>query len=244
MGDLADVYEATRRSISGIVSELAPAELERRVPATPEWTIKDVVAHLAGDVSCVLAGDFPAEFFMGFGEEAAVAVLNSWTADQVTSRDGRPLQELLAEWDKSAGRLTGMMRGEEAWPEGMPPFVDRVLVTDVGVHLQDLCGALGLERDRDGAPVRIGLGGYVAMMDLRLRQAGEAALRVEVEDKAWTPGGDEPGATVRSDRWELFRAMSGRRNPEQIRAYEWDGDPEPYLEYFYPYGIRSEALVE
>jgi hypothetical protein len=38
--------------------------------------------------------------------------------------------------------------------------------------------------------------------------------------------------------------MSGRRSPEQVAAYEWDGDAEPYIPYFYPYGIRSDALVE
>jgi hypothetical protein len=38
--------------------------------------------------------------------------------------------------------------------------------------------------------------------------------------------------------------MSGRRSPEQIAAYDWDGDAEPYIPYFYPYGARTEALVE
>ena len=244
MGDLADVYEATRRSISQIVEGLPPTDLDRRVPATPEWTVKDVVAHLVGDLDRLLAGDFPVEFFMGFGEEARVAVLNSWTEKQVTSRADRSLEELLAEWEEAAARVTEMMRGRVPWPDGMPSFVDRVLVTDIGVHLQDLCGALGFERDRLGAPVRIGLGGYVAVMDVRIRQAQLPALRIEAEDKAWTPGGDEPGATLRSDRWELFRAMSGRRSPDQLREYEWTGDPEPYLEYFYPYGVRNDALVE
>jgi len=44
--------------------------------------------------------------------------------------------------------------------------------------------------------------------------------------------------------FELARAASGRRSPDQIRAYDWDGDPEPFIALFYPYGLRTEALVE
>lgn len=63
-------------------------------------------------------------------------------------------------------------------------------------------------------------------------------------EKSDVAGDGEPGATVKTNRFEFFRAMSGRRSPDQIRAYEWDGDPEPYIPFFYPYGIREEALVE
>ncbi|MCA1830380.1 MAG: maleylpyruvate isomerase family mycothiol-dependent enzyme [Actinobacteria bacterium] len=34
------------------------------------------------------------------------------------------------------------------------------------------------------------------------------------------------------------------RSPDQIRAFEWQGDPEPFLSLFYPYGLRTDALVE
>ena len=63
--------------------------------------------------------------------------------------------------------------------------------------------------------------------------------------RSWLTGGDEPTATVKiRSRFELFRALSGRRGLDQLRAYEWDGDPETYVHYFYPYGIRKDALVE
>jgi hypothetical protein len=38
--------------------------------------------------------------------------------------------------------------------------------------------------------------------------------------------------------------MSGRRSPDQIRAYDWNGDPEPFVDLFYIYGVRKEPLVE
>jgi hypothetical protein len=49
---------------------------------------------------------------------------------------------------------------------------------------------------------------------------------------------------VSADPFELARAVNGRRSPEQIRAFDWEGDPEPFMHLFYPYGPRSEALVE
>ncbi|MDQ3646891.1 MAG: hypothetical protein M3345_08170, partial [Actinomycetota bacterium] len=130
------------------------------------------------------------------------------------------------------------------WPEGSFLFTDRVLMTDAAVHQQDIFGALDIERARDSVPIKIGLTGYIATMGWRLASAGLAPLRFDVGEKPYTAGDGEPGATVAATRFELFRAMSGRRSPEQIAAYRWDGDPEPYIPYFYPYGIRQEALFE
>ena len=99
-------------------------------------------------------------------------------------------------------------------------------------------------KDRDEAPVAIGFSTYRAGVDLRIQTSGGPSLRFVTEDKEWVAGGGEPVATVRASRFELFRALSGRRSPDQVHAYEWQGNPEPFLGFFYPYGIREEALVE
>ncbi|HET7481294.1 MAG TPA: maleylpyruvate isomerase family mycothiol-dependent enzyme [Actinomycetota bacterium] len=243
MADTAGVFEATKETLTEFVRSLPESDLARPVPATPDWTVQDVVAHLAGDVARVIVGDFPMAFFSAFGEDQAVGPLNDWTAGMVEERRGRSLDELLAEWDAGCVTLLAMMRGETPWPDNVPMFADRVLVTDLGVHLHDLYGAFGIQRDRDGAPVKLGLSGYIATIGWRLATDGVPALRI-VADKEWVVGEGEPGATVGSSRWELFRAASGRRSVEQLRGFQWDGDPEPYIRYFYPYGIRTEALVE
>ncbi|HWC13484.1 MAG TPA: maleylpyruvate isomerase family mycothiol-dependent enzyme [Actinomycetota bacterium] len=244
MADIADLYDQVRDDISELVVRLEPHELDTAVPATPGWSIRDVVAHLAADATCLVAGDFPREFFAAFGEAAAVESVNNWTARQLQERDRRSLEELLQEWKTSAGTLTAMMRGEIEWPEGTLPFADRIVLTDAAVHQQDIFGPLGIERARDSAPVTIGLSGYIMAMGWRLAAVGLDPLRFDVGDKAYVAGDGEPEATVRASRFEFFRAMSGRRSPEQIRAYAWDGDADPYIPYFYPYGIRHDALVE
>lgn len=244
MGDLADVFEDTRMSIRSLLESRSAEDLDRSVPATPDWRVRDVVAHLVGDVECLTRGDFPREFFRSFGDPDAVTSLNAWTSGQVSQREGRSLQELFKEWDAVVEPLLRMMRGQQPWPEGVPPFADVVLITDIGVHQQDLYGAFGIERDRESPPVKIGVAGYTATLDMRLRADGVGAIGFEAPGKSWTAGGDEPETTLRASRFELFRALSGRRSLEQLRSLDWQGDPEPFLGYFYPYGVREQALVE
>jgi uncharacterized protein (TIGR03083 family) len=244
MGDIADVYDDVRKGLSALVLELSDDERHTPVPATPGWTIRDVIAHLAGDAACLIVGDLPREFFDAFGDDDTVVTLNRWTSGHVTARAETPISEVLDEWEESAGILTRMMRGESAWPNDIPFFADRVLVTDIGVHQHDIYGALGIVRDRGGPPVRIGVAGYVAILDMRFRTDGVPPLRLEADEKIWVVGGDEPAATLRTNRFELFRALSGRRSPEQVKGYDWDGKPDDFMRYFYPYGVRAEALIE
>lgn len=244
MPEIVDLYEQLRNDISDLAAGLTPEQLDTPVPATPGWTIRQVVAHLAADATYLINGDFPREFFEAFGDEGAVVTLNDWTARQLEERKDRSLEEILQEWKASATELTAMMRGEQSWPDGVVPFADRVVLTDAAVHQQDIFGALGIQRDREGVPIKIALSGYIATMGWRLMAAGIPSLRFDLGEKSYVAGDGEPAATVRGDRWELFRAMSGRRSPEQIAAYDWEGDSEPYIPYFYPYGIRKDALVE
>jgi uncharacterized protein (TIGR03083 family) len=244
MPNLDAVYDATRAELSDLLLTLSEEQLNGPVPATADWTIKDIATHLAADATCALNGDFPTSFFDAFGEPDAVARVNDWTARQLSIRSGRSLGDLLAEWDESGKQVSAMMRGETDWPGGMPWFADRVLNTDLAVHQQDIYGALGMEKDRESPQLKIGLASYIGTMDFRLKTAGGPALRLEAGEKSWAAGDGDPSATVKATRFEFFRAMSGRRNPGQIGAYDWTGDPDPFIPYFYPYGPRAEALVE
>jgi hypothetical protein len=123
-------------------------------------------------------------------------------------------------------------------------FAGHALLTDLAVHQQDIYGAMGVVKDRDAAAIGIGFASYVGGVGLRIGAAGGPSLRFVTEHKERVAGDGEPAATVRAPRFELFRALSGRRSPDQVRAYDWDGDPEPFLELFYPYGLREAALVE
>ncbi|MDQ4145994.1 MAG: maleylpyruvate isomerase family mycothiol-dependent enzyme [Actinomycetota bacterium] len=244
MADIGEVYDVTRKELSNFVSSLSEGDLKRPVPATPGWSIRDVIAHHSGAVEDLAAGDFPREFFFAIGSEEGVAALNEWTGRQVGDRPDRTLQDMLDAWEEGTAAIIPMLRGEVPWPGDVLPFAGHVLMTDLAVHQQDIYGALGLVKDRDEAPVAIGFSTYRAGIDFRIQASGGPSLRFVTEDTERVAGGGEPIATVRATRFELFRALSGRRSQDQIRAYEWQGDPEPFLEFFYPYGVREEALVE
>ena len=53
---------------------------------------------------------------------------------------------------------------------------------------------------------------------------------------------------IRDDRakpnFELFRAMTGRRSLDQIRAFGWEGEPAPELLVFPIFTPRPTPLVE
>jgi hypothetical protein len=55
-----------------------------------------------------------------------------------------------------------------------------------------------------------------------------------------------PEAVLKIEPFELFRAMTGRRSIEQIKAYAWSADPAPYLPLFQfgPFTTRADALDE
>lgn len=244
MADIADLFDEVRADLISIGRELSNEELDREVPATPGWSIRDVLTHLAADVACAKSGDFPGEFFAAFGEPEVLGSLNAWTAKQVEDRKGQPLDEVLDEWEQDSKTVASMMRGDEPFPEGVPMFGERILLTDVTVHQLDIHGTLGLKRVRDSVQVKIGAGGYIATMGFRLAAVGIPPLQFSSGDRSWLTHEGEPTTTVETSRFEFFRSLSGRRSPEQVIAYEWEGDPKPYLNYFYPYGLRTEALVE
>ena len=244
MAELGEVYDVTRKELSNFVPSLSEQNLTRPAPATPGWSIRDVISHHSGVVEDVAAGEFPREFFFAIGSEQGIATLNKWTGRQVSDRLDRSLQDMLDAWENQTAAIMPMLRGEVPWPGDVLPFAGHVLTTDLAVHQQDIYGALGLVKDRDEAPVEIGFSTFRAGVDLRIQASGGPSLRFVTEDKERVAGGGEPVATVCASRFELFRALSGRRSPDQVRAYEWQGNPEPFLEFFYPYGVREEALVE
>ncbi|MDQ4065199.1 MAG: maleylpyruvate isomerase family mycothiol-dependent enzyme [Actinomycetota bacterium] len=244
MAKLDEVYAVVHKEIANVVSSLPAKDLKRKVPATPDWSIRDVVAHLTGTAERMAAGDFPSHFFFPTGAEHAVEAHNEWNERQVSERRKRSVQELFDEWETTTPKIAPMLRGDVPWGQEAVPFGGHVMVTDLAAHQQDIYGALGQETDRDAIPIRIGFATYIGGVDLRIRASESPALRFVTEQKEVVAGFGEPAATVTASRFEFFRALSGRRNLDQVRAYEWDGDADPFLKFFYPYGPRTDALVE
>ncbi len=122
---VTEVYRRTRLELLDLAAGLDDDQAKRRVPACPEWTVRDVYAHLTGVASDVLAG-----------RTDGVAT-PPWTARQVELRRSASLAEVCAEWVQLGPKV-------EAWlaeREGRVTFVARAAY-DVWTHEQDVRGAL------------------------------------------------------------------------------------------------------
>jgi hypothetical protein len=105
-------------------------------------------------------------------------------------------------------------------------------------------GALGVPGDRDSAGVSVAFVGYATTLGFKLAANGVAALRLRYGDRERLVGDGEPAASLSGDRYELFRALAGRRSRDQILAMGWEGDPAAYVDLIPAYGPRVDALLE
>jgi hypothetical protein len=74
--------------------------------------------------------------------------------------------------------------------------------------------------------------------------AGLPAVRVVTQRKAAVLGDGEPAGALPVSSVELMRAISGRRTPDQVRALDWDGDPDTWLGVFFVFGPATADVHE
>ncbi len=226
---LDDAYRSGHDRVAALVAGLGEPELARVVPACPEWTVHDLVAHLAGT-----AADVAARHTTGMPGP-------SWTAAQVERGSGRTVGELLTEWDEHADGAASAIEDRRV-PAGV--------LHDLLVHEGDLVEALGA-----AAPP---WDGWAAAARLVVRQVvrgirGSPSLVVRSAGIEWRSP-DDPGerrgaaagapaparSTVTVDFYELYRGLYSRRSREQMRRWEWDGSPEPWVDALPMFGPRDD----
>ncbi|MER5265805.1 maleylpyruvate isomerase family mycothiol-dependent enzyme [Actinosynnema sp. NPDC002837] len=215
----AVTYDAARRRIISLVTGGDP---DAPVGACPGWTVRDVVAHLAGGL-----GDFTERRFEGVDD-------GSWGERQVHDRRGRTLGELLVEWERNFQIAEGLFDS----PMGA------VLIAEIISHEHDIRTALGQPGERDNVAVRAALTRPLQDLDKRLRAKHLPALRITLEHGDRVVGEGEPAGALRTSSFELLRVLGGRRDDEQVRALDWDTDPGPWLAELSLFGRRDTALVE
>ncbi len=223
VSDLATAYRGVRARVRDLVLE-HDGDDATVIPATPEWTAHDLVAHLSGITSDIVNGNLD-----GVGTD-------TWTAAQVAARRDRTIGELLDEWDECAGPVERMVDQFGA--------AGGQLLGDAVTHEHDLRGAWGCPGARDSDAVLIGFDWLATRVGSARQAAGVGALAIEHEAGTTACGDGTPAASLRVSRFEFTRAATGRRAPEQIAAYPWDGEARPDLVVLAPFTPRRAALVE
>jgi uncharacterized protein (TIGR03083 family) len=221
----AAIYRETRERLGGFVVDLDDDRSRVEVPACPGWSVQDVVSHLVGIVADLQDGRMD-----GVGTD-------EWTRAQVTSRRAATIVDVVDEWNRRAPAFEEQVAG---WPAG----IASQLVADVAMHELDIRAAVGDLRARDSDGVALAFDYYAAKLGERIGEAGLPALVIDTATGTVAVGDGEPGATLRTSRFEVLRAMGGRRSAAQVLGYEWDGDAGRYLGVISNYGTRAEPLVE
>lgn len=218
------IYHDAHQRTAELIAGRPASELDRQVPACPEWTVAELVAHLAGVAADVVNG------------RVAGASTPEWTARQVAERRDRPVAENLAEWQRCGPAIERLLT-MRLLTRAEPGVLLRI-VHDLTQHEADLRGALGAGRPPQKA--------WKPMLDQvvarRSRFPGE--LVVMLGDRELRMGDGKPTAAVEADPYELWRALFGRRSRAQMAAWDWHGDPEPYLDALPVFPARAEDLIE
>ncbi len=154
MTDWAALYRENVAAVTSLAGELAPAQLDSAVPATPAWTVRDLLGHLVGAPADAVAGRMDG------------APGPEWTARHVAERRALTVDELVAELRSNVDAVA------ESTIDNPRPAI----VWDIAVHHADLHEAL----DRGALPDRLWAPVLAAVAPMKLGAAG--GVPEEVDD--------------------------------------------------------------
>lgn len=215
-------YRALRERVTQLIDATPEDALAVTAPATPKWSVHDVLAHMVGLCDDVLARRLDG------------VTTDPWTDAQVAARRDRSGRDLLDEWERLAPDF-------EAGMEQLPPVIAGQILFDAFTHEHDIRHALGVPDARDGEVLGLV---FQWLVDVRTN-AGAGAITFDTEAGQVVAGAGEPAATVRADRFELVRASTGRRSASEIAAYDWDPEPDVALLVVAPiFTVRDTPLAE
>jgi uncharacterized protein (TIGR03083 family) len=201
-----EAYRAVLRTTTKLLAGRGEAA-GTDIPATPGWTVRDVVQHvvvISYDVLTQLAGEPPA----------------------LPRPDGTSVADLLATWAQTGDALAGRLPQRPARDAAL-------LVMDAYTHEQDVRTTLGVALPDDHPAYAGSLDLLAQGFLLAAKKAGAAALRIETDDgRSWTTRDEPATATVSGHPYDVYRSLAGRRTPEQIAALRWSEPAQPWLPAF------------
>lgn len=202
---LDSAYRNARHRVTALVATLDDDRLQTTVPATPLWTVHDLLAHLVGGAADNACGRIEG------------AASDEWTARHVAERQRDSVEALLTEWERDGPVVESGLAGVR--------FTGPNLAADLICHEADLREALDLppvDRAHWHEPF---LDVMMRVLATRLKPITSVLVHDE-EGNEWLCGTAEPTSRLRADGYELLRAMSSRRSRRQIAAWDWSSTPD------------------
>ena len=223
--DCGSLYETIRTRFIAIVRDLDPEAQDRSVEATPEWRVRDVLAHVAGLTEDLNAGNI------------RISDPDAFTRAQVDRHRGSTLDDVIRAWDREA----------PTFEDGLRLFgyqVGNHFVGDLFIHFVDVCASTGQAVDRESEAMWVSLDWYLDSFEAAIDEVGLGALEVVTEPERRVIGHGDVLATVTAAPFEILRACAGRRSAAQVRAFAWTGDAERFLPHVSRYSFPATDLKD
>src|SRR5918995_837190 len=114
----ARAYADSRTRIIEMIRELDDEALNATVPSCPEWRVRDLLAHVAGLTTDVLAGNVES-----YGTYP-------WTSRQVDERRDLDIAQIIKEWEGNAADFDSLLNSQ-------PGFLPYLTTADLVTHEHD-----------------------------------------------------------------------------------------------------------
>ena len=154
-------YVALRARVIDLLRSTPESSGNIVVPCTPEWTIRQLAAHLVGVPEDVLAGRMEG------------VATDAWTHAQVERYGDLPLTELADLFESSAPKIDAIIHN---FPQ---PIISQ-FVMDAVTHEQDMRSALGVPGGRDSKAIEVGVGFFLNLFEANDPPLFEALLNTRV----------------------------------------------------------------
>ena len=213
---LGDRYLETRHRVDRLLRGLPDERWLLPVPACPGWRVRDVVAHLYGNIEDGAAGRITGP------PDAAL------TGEQVERHRAAPPELLLDRWAEAAPLMADAIDRSSLWPA----------LIDAVTHEHDLRHALDQPGARDEEVV-----GAIAGVLAEGMASSVPAVRVDLGDTTYGPV--DADLVLATTSFELMRSRLGRRTRAEVAALDWSVDPpDEVLDRYFVFGPAAAPLGE
>ncbi len=206
-------YAQVRDELIAALVELDDAAASRIVPSCPDWTVKDVVAHVCGLNAEKLAG---VQGSLGSDES---------TKRQVADRSKMTLGQVVDEWRSHAEPIAQLMADDQ--------IVAASFLADLVIHVFDLAETLGQTTTAAAAATPLSAHRYVPLLQERATDRLGVALDVELTNGTSWPA-PQPNAdrhvSLTATPHDFLRSVTGRRTRSEVAALDWSTDPAEILD--------------
>lgn len=227
---LAEAYRAMRHRVLAIADALEPSQAAQTVPCCPDWTVHDLLAHMAGVPADILSGNL------------AGVTTDPWTQAQVDARRDWLLADIVTELAEKGAVVDELLAtAGSSFPSNF--------FLDAWTHEWDLRQALHLPAVPDLAMLEGPLEYLLASGSVRLDEAMQQPVELTLSDVGPQQlgshdSGDTAPLALETTRFEFARLSMGRRSLDQIRSLPWSRDPGPVAETLVVFSASATDIID